>query len=96
MMKDFDVGDQYIVQGTPLHHGHIVTIVEPQSELHKARAAARKEGKRLSESGDVHQPGMVAAFDPAFPATLWWWFATHQLAPVPPLLIKTITHADLN
>lgn len=69
------------VNGTPLHNGHTVTIVDASSELVKARFQAEKTGRPLSE-GPVSRPGLVPAFDPAYPSTLWWWFAPHQLTPI--------------
>jgi hypothetical protein len=72
--KQFIPGNKFKVNGTALHHNGIVTIVDPLGEVLKARA----EGKPLSES-TTHRPGLVAAFDPEYPETLWWWFAPHQL-----------------
>jgi hypothetical protein len=76
-----EVGAKYKVNGTPLHHHHVVTIVDPETEVLKARYEAKRTGRKLSE-GSIHRAGLVAAYDPAFPSTLWWWFAPHQLKPL--------------
>lgn len=79
-------GDKYKVNGTPLHNGHVVTIVDPLVELLKARDEAKRTGRKLSE-GPIRRPGLVAAYDPAYPSTLWWWFAPHQLERVESVVV---------
>lgn len=73
-----DIGTECVVSGTPLHHGHRVKVVDPRGEYARANAT----GRRLSGNPTTHRPGMVAAFNPAYPTTLWWWFAPHQLTPI--------------
>ena len=73
-MPEFLIGQKFRVRGAEIHHGHVVTIVSPVDELSKAR----KAGIQVA-GGLTHRPGLVAAFNPLFPSTLWWWFAPHQL-----------------
>jgi hypothetical protein len=76
-MKDQIVtGSQYVVNGTPLHNGHIVTVVNPQAEIDKIPYG---DLHKLRGNPTRQRTGLVAAFDPAYPSTLWWWFAPHQL-----------------
>lgn len=77
-LKDCTPGVEARVSGTALHHGHVVRIVDARGELVRAREQARQSGAQLSE-GPISRGGLVPAFDPAYPTTLWWWFAPHQL-----------------
>ena len=45
----FPFGSRVKINGTPLHDGNTGTVVDPEAELHKARAIAQKTGRKLSE-----------------------------------------------
>lgn len=71
----FKIGDKYQVRGHGIHHNAIVTIVDPETEYWRAKGT----GKPLGVTFELSRSGLVAAFNPAYPATLWWWFAPHAL-----------------
>jgi hypothetical protein len=74
-----EVGKSYRVDGTPLHHGHVVTVVDPQTEIDKIPFTKLRE---LRGNPTRQRSSLVAAFDPAYPSTFWWWFAPRQLREV--------------
>lgn len=74
-MPEFLVGQKFRVRGADIHHGHVVTIVSPVDELSKAK----ETGVQVTGFLTPYRAGLIAAFNPSFPSTLWWWFAPHQL-----------------
>ncbi len=73
MNAQFPVGQKFLVNGTPLHNGDIVTVVEWDDKWLVFDPLGVEKGKFKVEQV------LVPCFNPRYPETMYWWIHPCQL-----------------